>query len=63
MSKVMVLNRGRKRKLRNIQWTVSEKVSAAALILFFGGFCIAVALWAASVYPRDSQLPHLEIRR
>jgi hypothetical protein len=63
MSKVMVLNKGRKRKLRDIQWTRSEKVSAAALILFLGGFCIAVAFWMASVDPTDSQEPSVEIRR
>jgi hypothetical protein len=45
----MILNKGRKRKLLAIHWTVSEKVSAAALFLFLGAFCVAVALWMASV--------------
>jgi len=62
MPRVMVLNKGRKRKLRDIQWTFPEKVSAAALVLFLGGFCVAVALWAAS-HPIDRDEPHVEIRR
>lgn len=62
MPRVMVLNKGRKRKLRAIQWTLPEKLSAAALFLLLGGLCIAIALWIAFEYPSDLQ-PYLEIRR
>jgi hypothetical protein len=63
MARVMVLNKGRKRKLRAIHWSVPEKVSAAALFLLIGGFCIAVALWMANEYPIDPQEPHLVVQR
>ena len=63
MPKVMVLYKGRKRKLRAMQWSLPEKLSAAALFLLLGGFCAAVALWAASVYSSNPEEPRLEIRR
>jgi hypothetical protein len=63
MPRVMVLNKGRKRKLQAIQWTVWEKVSAGVLLLFLSAFCVGIALWMATVNPSDPQKPHPEIRR
>ena len=63
MPKVMVLNKGRKRKLRAIQWTALERVSAAALFLLLVGFSIGVAIWVVSIYSTDPQEPHLQDRR
>lgn len=63
MPRVMSLNKGSKRRLRAIRWTLGEKIAAAAVSLFLVVFCIVVALWTAYHFSDNSPEPRLELRR
>lgn len=55
MPRIITFDKGSKRKLRGIRWTVREKLSAAAIFLLLVLFCIAVALWSAGSLNRAQE--------
>ncbi len=63
MPRVITFDKGSKRRLRNIRWSIPEKLSAAALFLLLAGFCIAVALWSASHWLTGADEHWLQIKR
>jgi hypothetical protein len=63
MPRVITLDKGNKRRLRGIRWSIPEKLSAAALFLLLVGFCIAVALLSSNSKPSGADEHVLQIRR
>ena len=63
MPRVMVLSKGRKRKLHAIRLTLSEKLTLAALSLLLLGFCFVVGYWMAFESTSETHQPCLEVRR
>ena len=55
MPRVITFDKGSKRKLRGLRWSVREKLSAAAIFLLLVLFCIGVAIWSASSLNRTGE--------
>jgi hypothetical protein len=51
MPRVINFDKGSKRRLRQIQWSVAERASALALFLFLGLLCVQIALCDSSSEP------------
>ena len=63
MPRVITLDKGSKRKLRGIRWTVAQRISAAALLMLMVVFSVLAALWTAFYFSDEDRQPRLELRR
>jgi len=63
MPGVITFDRGSKRRLRRVHWTIADRISVVVLFLLVAAVCIFAALWIA-YYDSDSIPEHrLEVRR
>lgn len=60
--KVIILNRGSKRRLRQIRWKITEVISLALLTIMVSAILVVYVLWEVhrqdpySVPPKDPQI-------
>jgi hypothetical protein len=62
VARVINFDRGSKKRMQRIRWTLSEKAAFVLLFLFLGGFCVLIGLWDASNYVVDPTVSGANLR-
>jgi hypothetical protein len=57
MSRVITLDRGSKRRMKQIRWKIREVISAVFLSLLILGLSVLLALWEVSHYKEAPRTP------
>jgi predicted anti-sigma-YlaC factor YlaD len=62
MARVITLDRGSKRRMKQIRWKLSEVISAVFISLIVLGLCVLVGLWEVSHYSEPPGTPEVTAR-
>lgn len=62
MARVIDFDRGSKKRMQKIRWTLSEKATLLLLFLLLGVFCVLIGLWDASHHTVDSTESGVNLR-
>ncbi len=62
MSRVIIFDKGSKRRMRHIRWKLREVISLVALSLIVLALAILLAFWEVSHYSAEPKIPHVQAK-
>ena len=62
MGRIIHLDKGSKKRIQRIRWTLTERMTLALIFLVLAVFCILIGLWDASHYALDSAVSGVNLR-